>query len=189
MTRRSIAVLCFVTAVAILASVVWVLAFRAQLDEVARRGRADLAVAEDRLVGQLQSYRSLAVHLAAHPEVRAALDVGARDRASEVIRQAADRSGAHSTMVVDRQGQVVADSTGPAQGHRRGAHLTRALRDGALGSFHTVEQAGRVQIRAFAFAAPHPCARGAARWGGRRARQCRQDRGGLAGRRTGGLLQ
>ncbi|MEO1365425.1 MAG: sensor histidine kinase, partial [Pseudomonadota bacterium] len=71
--RRVSVVLGFVLVVAGAAAGVWRYGYFQALDQIARQGASDLALASDRLTGQLQRYRELAVLVADHPQVRAAL--------------------------------------------------------------------------------------------------------------------
>ncbi|MAM23978.1 MAG: C4-dicarboxylate ABC transporter, partial [Rhodobacteraceae bacterium] len=74
--HRIVVVLAFLAVVATLATAVWRLSFMQGLDQLEARGEADLALASDRLVGQLQRYRDLAVLMADHPVVDELLQAG-----------------------------------------------------------------------------------------------------------------
>ncbi|MEM6374042.1 MAG: sensor histidine kinase, partial [Pseudomonadota bacterium] len=71
--RRTLVVTGFVALVAAAAAGVWRYGYFQALDQLARQGRSDLALASDRLTGQLQRYRELAVLVADHPQVGAVL--------------------------------------------------------------------------------------------------------------------
>ncbi|MCP1168462.1 sensor histidine kinase, partial [Limimaricola sp. ASW11-118] len=65
--RRALRVLGFLALVAALALAVQHWGYRAALSEMSRRGASDLALASDRLTGELQRYRQLSVLTARHP--------------------------------------------------------------------------------------------------------------------------
>ena len=68
--RATILLLFFILLLA-LASGVWRYGYVQALDQLARRGEADLALAADRLTAQLQRYQELAVLMAEHPTLLA----------------------------------------------------------------------------------------------------------------------
>ena len=144
----ALALLCVVL---ILAGVVWRYGYRQGLDQLAARGQADLTLAGDRLVGQLQRYRDLAVTLTEHPLVYAVLD-GQAYGSHEFLLGVADRSAALDVLVLDNEGRVRAAAQGRI-GHDLSAqaHVQRALR-GALGWGHRDARPWRA--RAFYHAAP-----------------------------------
>ena len=67
--RRGLSIVVFLTCVAVLSTAVWRYAVHQGMGQLAERANADLALASDRLVGQLQRYRDLAVVMADHPQV------------------------------------------------------------------------------------------------------------------------
>ncbi len=133
--RRAVLVLVFLGVVSVLAGAVWRYAYVQGLDQLGARGQADLALAGDRLVGQLQRYRDLAVVMAEHPGVRAELE-GRGAGTPTLLLDVADKSSALDVAVLDRQGGVRASGKGRLLrdlGTER--YVRRALR-GALGWGH-----------------------------------------------------
>ena len=160
--QRGAMALIFVALVAAFSAVVWSFAFRAALDQLARRGEADLALAADRLTGELQRFRELAVLMADHPAVGAVLGGAAPGReAAALLRQVSDKTGAHDILLLDAEGREratassqAADRTpeeNAATAHAGRPYFERAL-DGGLGVYHLVSP--RYGGRAFLFAAP-----------------------------------
>ena len=155
---RAAAIAAFLLATALLAGAVYATAWRAALDQAAERGRSDLALAADRLTGQLQRYREMAVIVANHPAVSPMpQSPPVRAKAAELMLTMADMTGAAMLQLVDDTRAV------RAEGNRSASQppdarvpdgmqpaLTRAL-NGALGTAHFVGPEGR---RLFAFAAP-----------------------------------
>ncbi|MGR3504178.1 ATP-binding protein [Pseudaestuariivita sp.] len=130
---------------------VWRLGYGQALDQVARRGEADLALAADRLTAQLQRYQELAVLTAEHP-VLTALTYGApRAEADRLLLEIADKTSAMMLAYAAPDGTVLAAShPGPASFAGR-ADFDRAL-TGALGAYVGVDATeGR---RAYFYAAP-----------------------------------
>ncbi len=84
----------FLAAVAGGAGVVWRVAYFQALDQVAQRGKADLALAVDRLGGQLQRYREMAVLMADHPVLTALVAGGDDGAARALLVGAAENIGA-----------------------------------------------------------------------------------------------
>lgn len=135
-----------------LSAAVWVYGFAQALGPLAARGRADLALASDRLQTQLSRYRETAVLMAEHPAF-AALGVGADRAAAEAVLQSVvDKTSALTAFYAAPSGQVLASARpGASGGLMQTAYFQRALQ-GALGSAHgTMPELGR---RAYSFAAP-----------------------------------
>ena len=144
---------------------VWWFAFTSALDQLETRGRSDLALASDRLTGQLQRFRELSVLLADHPTLTPVVLQGAEAAAAEArLLEMADKTGSLALLVAAGDGKVLAAS-GPVSGailntialrpsFRRAMH-------GALGTEHWVEAASGQRI--FSFAAPILQPAGAAR--------------------------
>lgn len=142
----------FVLLVGAMTAAVWHYGYRQALDELSRRGAADLALVLGGLVSDLQRYRDQAVALAEHPVLTALTDapkLTARARAERLLTAAADRTGAAALYYVDSQGRVLAGSAPRSGGVGSSPVFARAM-DGALGTEHSVA-AGR---RIFEFAAP-----------------------------------
>jgi two-component system C4-dicarboxylate transport sensor histidine kinase DctB len=150
--QRAVVVLAFLGIVLILAGGVWRYAYNQGLAQLTARGQADLALAGDRLVGQLQRYRDLAVMMADHPLVGVAVQQGGSDATVDLLLDVADKSAALDVMVLGRDGHVVASASGRAPlDLGRFALVKRALR-GALGWGHG--PANPLTKRAFFHAAP-----------------------------------
>ncbi len=150
--HRGTLVLAFLGVVLILTAGVWGYAYHQGLDQLAARGQADLALAGDRLVGQLQRYRDLAVLMADHPQVLRATQRGAADDTAGLLVEVADKSAALDVLVLDAKGRVVSSASGTAVAALgQYAHVRRALR-GALGWGHGA--ALPLTQRAFFHAAP-----------------------------------
>lgn len=150
--QRAAFVLAFLGVVVLLAAGVWRYAYQQGLDQLAARGQADLALAGDRLVGQLQRYRDLAVLVSDHPSINDALQQAPDAATTDLLLDVADKSAALDVLVLGRQGQVLASATGMAPDDLgRYAHVRRALR-GALGWGHG--PAEPLTQRAFFHAAP-----------------------------------
>jgi two-component system C4-dicarboxylate transport sensor histidine kinase DctB len=150
--QRALVVLAFSGIVLALAAGVWRYAYDQGLDQLAARGQADLALAGDRLVGQLQRYRDLAVLMADHPVISIAARYGVTDGTRDVLVRAADKSAALDVLVLSAQGRVMASVSGNAPADLGGyPFVKRALR-GALGWGHG--PAEPLTQRAFFHAAP-----------------------------------
>ncbi|MDU8910602.1 sensor histidine kinase [Aestuariicoccus sp. MJ-SS9] len=142
----------YLAAVAGLTAAVWGYGYGQALDQAAARGRADLALAADRLVTQLQRYRETAVLMSDHP-VLSALHGGApRAAADALLLETADKTAALTAYYADPGGRVLASAHGIApEGLAEAGYFRRALQ-GALGAEHG-SSAG-FSRRAYSFAAP-----------------------------------
>ena len=150
--QRTAVVLVFLAVVAGFSGGVWRYAYDQGLDQLAARGQADLALAGDRLVGQLQRYRDLAVLMADHPVIADAVQGDGTGATRDLLQEVADKSAALDVLVVSAAGRVMASASGTkpgALGQYR--HVKRALR-GALGWGHGA--ALPLTQRAFFHAAP-----------------------------------
>ncbi|QFT60190.1 C4-dicarboxylate transport sensor protein DctB [Sulfitobacter sp. THAF37] len=145
--------LAFLAVVAALTAGVWRYFHAQGLDLLAERGRADLALAGDRLVGQLQRYRDLAVLMADHPEVLAVLEGGGAGDIGALLLEVADKTAALDVLVVDAAGRLRASALGRAAPDRlAGQPFVRRAMRGALGWGHG--GAEPLTARAFFHAAP-----------------------------------
>ena len=141
----------FLVAVAVLSLGVGWFGYMSALDQLEQRGRSDLALASDRLTGELGRYRELAVLLADHPVVAATL-AGDRGDAADLLRETADKTGSLDILVVSQMGRELASASGSgAENHASQPYFTRAS-DGAIGLYHLVHD--RYGQRTFLFAAP-----------------------------------
>jgi two-component system C4-dicarboxylate transport sensor histidine kinase DctB len=132
---------------------VWWFGYGQALAQLEERGKADLALAADRLTAQLQRYQELAVVMAPHPALAALVQgQGGQAAAKALLLDAADKTSAQAMVYADREGHVLASAFGdPGEILRGRPHFERALH-GALGAHHDVDPGtGR---RAFHFAAP-----------------------------------
>lgn len=148
---RILAVVAFLVAVAVLSLGVGWFGYMSALDQLEQRGRSDLALASDRLTGELGRYRELAVLLADHPVVAATL-AGDRGDAADLLRETADKTGSLDILVVSQMGRELASASGSgAENHASQPYFARAS-DGAIGLYHLVHD--RYGQRTFLFAAP-----------------------------------
>ena len=150
---RHLVIAAFLAAVVGFAGGVWWYGYVAALGPLEQRAEADLALASDRLTGELRRFRELAVLTADHPQVQAV--VAGKNPAGavqSVLQEIADKTGALDIMLVAKTGVTLAATEGaPNVDHRGRPYMARAL-DGALGFHHLYSEAyGR---RAFVFAAP-----------------------------------
>ena len=113
---------------------------------------AGLALASDRLQGQLQRFRELAVFLADHPLSHELATGRGAGEARALFLVVADKTDALDVMFVDRAGQVQAAARGPAGGDLSATAYVRRALQGALGWGHAV--ARPLDRRAFYRAAP-----------------------------------
>ncbi len=149
--RRTAAAVMFLSGVAVIAVGVGWYAFNAALDGLAERGRADLALAADRLAAQLQRYREVAVFLSDHPVVTALVLEGGPDAAAEeLLRETADKTGAAGMMVLDAGGREMA-AVGAGRGDSGLAPAFARAMTGALGAAHYVDERQR---RLYVYSAP-----------------------------------
>jgi two-component system C4-dicarboxylate transport sensor histidine kinase DctB len=145
LVRRVVLGVVFLVFVALMTAGIYYYAFGQALRQLERRGQSDLALAADRLAGQMQRYQDLAVLLAEHPVLRA----NDRAAARALLRSAADKTSALNIVQMDRLGRVQAEARRDLAGPPR-APVTRALQ-GALGTGNGLVSDGR---RAYFFAAP-----------------------------------
>ncbi|MEM9968374.1 MAG: ATP-binding protein [Pseudomonadota bacterium] len=152
MHQRTTVILLYLCVMAVLTAGVWRYAYQRGLDQLAARGKSDLALAGDRLVGQLQRYRDLAVFMAAHPEIKDALGSGERSGLQALLQKAADKSAALDLLVLDASGKLQASAFGTfPENMAHQPYVQRAL-SGALGWGH--DAAAPVTARAFYHVAP-----------------------------------
>lgn len=148
---RIIAVAVFLIAVAVLSLGVGWAGYSTALGQLEQRGRADLALASDRLTGELQRYRELAVLMADHPDIAARVS-GQGTNVDALLRETADKTGSLDILVVSADGAELASaSVDSALDHGDLPYFARAM-DGALGVYHLVS--ARYDQRTFLFAAP-----------------------------------
>ena len=151
----------YLLAVVALAAGVWWYGFTTAIQRDAAKGASDLALASDRLTSQLQRYRELAVFLADHPDVYAALQAAgpsAARSADPLLLRTMDKTGSLGISVIDGNGEEVSASEGASSRVHAGQPYFERAMDGAIGVFHTVSDLypapGGAGRRAFLFAAP-----------------------------------
>jgi len=148
---RVIAIATFLVAVAALSTIVGWAGYLSALDQLEQRGQSDLALASDRLTGELDRYRELAVLMADHPGVATAVS-GRPHSVTDLLRQTADKTGSLDILVVSQFGEELASASDQSpQSHHGTAYFERAM-DGAMGVYHLVSD--RYGQRTFMFAAP-----------------------------------
>ncbi|WP_212526061.1 ATP-binding protein [Actibacterium sp. MT2.3-13A] len=154
MTRTALALAAFLICSAGFTGGVWWFAYSSALDQLSERGRSDLSLAADRLVSQLQQFRELAVLMADHPTLIAALEGGTDLAAAEaVLLRAADKTGTLNLHVVGATGRVLASSARGQLGSDRSAMPSfRRAMQGALGAHHARLPDG--PGRSFTYSAP-----------------------------------
>ncbi len=132
-------------------AVLWIAEGEA-LEQLERRGRADLALAGDSLKNEFGRYRSLAVVFADNPLVTGLLDEGQPQGQVGFLQRLADKTGSLDVIVVDAAGVPVgAARAGSTESHAGRPYFERA-KDGAMGVYHLLSE--RYARRAFLFAAP-----------------------------------
>lgn len=133
MRRNATLVLAGVLAALAAAGVAGWIALGVQLDRMALRAEADLALAADRLIGRVQRQRDLAVSLAEHPLVRAAAATGgAGPGIAQLFLRHADRAGIEQVHLFDASGRALAAVGAGGLPPAAAFPLERAL-SGALG--------------------------------------------------------
>ncbi len=150
---RLIFVLAYLCVAAAFSGGVWWYGYREAFDQLEQQGQADLALASDRLSGQLQRFREMAVFLADHPTLDQVFDTQiSTGDALDLLVDARDRSGALDVLVVDATGRelATAQQTVPRL-HAGRPYFERSL-DGAMGVYHLYSD--RWARRAFLFSAP-----------------------------------
>ncbi|WP_368183817.1 ATP-binding protein [Aestuariibius sp. HNIBRBA575] len=150
---RLIFVLAYLCVAAAFSGGVWWYGYREAFDQLEQQGQADLALASDRLSGQLQRFREMAVFLADHPTLDQVFETQiSTGDALDLLVDARDRSGALDVLVVDATGRelATAQQTVPRL-HAGRPYFERSL-DGAMGVYHLYSD--RWARRAFLFSAP-----------------------------------
>lgn len=142
----------FLGAVALASGGVWRYAYLQALDQLARQGQSDLTLSSDRLVGQLQRFRELAVFLADHPFSAALAQGHGSEAAQALYLEVADKADALDVMFVDLDGRVQASARDLSSANLNQMDYIRRAQTGALGWGHGV--AMPLSQRAFYYAAP-----------------------------------
>ena len=157
MSRLGTILAILATLVGVLSVAVFQAGYRQSLNALAQRGASDLALAADRLTGQLQRYQDLAVLLIEHPSLGAVrYGASGRSEAEALLLWAIDRTGVLNMAYVTPEGRILA-SARPVEGAFPD-YVQRAIaraRDGALGTGHGLAaRPGEAPQRSYIFAAP-----------------------------------
>ncbi|MDW3221908.1 MAG: ATP-binding protein [Paracoccaceae bacterium] len=150
--HRALVICVFLSAVTVMSVGVWRYAYLQALDQLKQQGQSDLALASDRLIGQLQRFRELAVFLADHPYISALAEGRGVEDAQTLFLEAADKADALDVMFVDLKGQVLASAREQTIPNLNQTDYFRRARSGALGWGHGVSLP--LAPRAFYYAAP-----------------------------------
>ncbi len=150
--RRVALALALLLAVLVICAGVWRYGYLQALDGIAGQAASDLALASDRLTGQLQRYREVAVLTADRPEILAVLGGADADIANRLLLELSDKTSLLNLILVDASGTISAAAVpNIPDGAIDDALYERAL-DGALGWSHG--QWGENGPRVFKFSAP-----------------------------------
>jgi two-component system, NtrC family, C4-dicarboxylate transport sensor histidine kinase DctB len=153
---RSAAIGLYLMLVAAFGGTVGWISLQDGLDRLHERGLADLSLASDRLTGQLQRYRELAVFLADHPTLMSLALAGSGDgaAANALLLAAADRTGSEEIELLAPDGAVLASSgrAAPSLLDHRSADYFQYAMNGTIGFGHFVEKGDSRRI--FVYAAP-----------------------------------
>ncbi|MBW4708601.1 sensor histidine kinase [Roseobacter sp. YSTF-M11] len=150
--QRALIILIFLGAVAAASAGVWRYGYLQALDQLARQGQGDLALASDRLVGQLRRFGELAVILADHPQSAELAEGRGSEAARLLYLDVADKTDALDVLFVDVAGRVQASARGPVGGDLSDTDYVKRAQKGALGWGHGISKP--LAQRAFYYAAP-----------------------------------
>ncbi|WP_299918142.1 ATP-binding protein [uncultured Roseobacter sp.] len=150
--HRVLIIAMFLGAVAAASAGVWRYGYLQALGQLERQGQSDLTLASDRLVGQLQRFRELAVFLADHPYSAALAQGRGVEAARRLFLEAADKADALDVMYVDLEGQIQASARALSDAKLGDTDYVKRAMQGALGRDHGI---GTPLVqRAFYYAAP-----------------------------------
>ncbi len=142
----------FLVLVVVCAVGIWRVGYIRALDQLAAQGQADLALASDRVAGQLQRYRELAVLMSDHP-VLTQLSTGHEPLAARRLFQSvADKTSALDVMYMDIDGFVRAAARGAELRNLSDLPFAQRALQGALGT--GMATYFPLPERAYYFAAP-----------------------------------
>ncbi|MDG1472245.1 MAG: ATP-binding protein [Ascidiaceihabitans sp.] len=150
--KRLVIVLAFLALVAAVSGGVWRYGYVQALTQLARQGAVDLALASDRLTGQLQRYRELSVLTADRGEVTQAIRGQSATSVKALLLDIADKTAALDVMLVDRTGRVVQAARSDAGADLSQTVYVRRAMQGALGWAHGLSRP--LAARAYYYAAP-----------------------------------
>lgn len=131
----------------------WRYGYGQALEALAKQGQADLALASDRVAGQLQRYRELAVLMAEHPEVDALVSGTEPVAARKLFQTVADKTSALDVMYMDIDGFVRAAAREGELHNLAKLPFARRAMQGALGA--GIQMTSPLAERSYYFAAPH----------------------------------
>ncbi|MDA5557928.1 sensor histidine kinase [Shimia sp. MMG029] len=161
--HRAAILIIFLLTVLAVAGGVWRYGYGQALDQLARRGEADLALGADSLTAQLKRYQELAVLMAEHPSLLALSQNPAAtsaERGHPLLLEAADKTAALDLIYARADGTILAtaqEDVAPPTTLAQSPYFKRALQ-GALGAHHQVDP--RFGRRAFYYAVPSFSAEG-----------------------------
>ncbi|KAJ55487.1 hypothetical protein ACMU_12400 [Actibacterium mucosum KCTC 23349] len=153
--RLALPILLFLALTAAFSAGVWRFAFQSALVQLAERGESDLLLASDRLLGELQQYREIAVLTADRTEMLPALSGQSAEAAHRVLQKTGDKTGTLEMRLVRADGRVVASSErniNPVDRDRSDSPAFLRAMQGALGAHHARVEG--VAGRAYTFSAP-----------------------------------
>ncbi len=152
MPRRVVLILIYLIGVAAVSGAVWWTAEGRALDQLEAAGQADLTLAGDSIKSELDRFRSLAVVVAAHPDVADVLAQGDVQGQADFLIDLAGKAGPLDIVVVGTDGrELAAASAGASMNHAERPYFVRAMH-GALGVYHLLSS--RYDRRVYLFAAP-----------------------------------
>ncbi len=151
MRTRVLVVSLFLLTVAAFGGGIWRYAYVQALAQTEKQGRADLTLASDRFTGELRRFRELAVLMADHPAFTGLPDDRQVNAVNQVLRGAADKSGALALFYTDTRGQVLARAGEVTLKPENSSYFRRAMQ-GSLGTFYG--RLGPDGRRVYAYAAP-----------------------------------
>lgn len=134
----------------ILGGAVWFYASGQLLSELQQRGRSDLALASDRVVGEFHAHRMLAVSTSQDPRLAEASTSVADLKA--ILLRITDLSGALDYVLLNAQGKVVVNALGVAPSRWLDQPFVKQGLQGGIGMHHGVSD--RFSRRAFYYSVP-----------------------------------
>ncbi|MEO9822403.1 MAG: ATP-binding protein [Paracoccaceae bacterium] len=150
--RRLALVLAILLAVSAICAGVWRYGYLQALDGVARQAASDLALASDRLTGQLQRYREVAVLTADRPEILAVLGGADAEIANRLLLEVSDKTSSLNLILIDTEKTIRAAAVADIPAGAIDPQLLDRALQGALGWSHG--QWGDDGPRVFKFSAP-----------------------------------
>ena len=147
---RKLIILLYLLASLILGGAVWYYASGTLLAELQQRGRSDLALASDRVVGEFHAHRLLAVATSQDP--RLADKSTSPSELKTILMRTTDLSGALDYVLLDAQGNLIVNALGPPPAQWLGHSFVRHGLRGGIGMHHGVSD--RFSRRAFYYAVP-----------------------------------